>query len=198
MMETSFFLFSYIESTEDFILLEISNLDQLKMKQITSFTISQQCSCFCIGLWNDEYQMELFRYTNTRPAIDPSKLLPVVPYIEPQTIRSVSCTGSLDTLHLSQKHIEADGWLLFSQDPPRLPDQVYMMAHTQKGTLLINTSKQERSDVATLFRIPHFSKSGFVSSSFLSEDSYQFSVGYRVGDQVFQCTNLQKNLDAAQ
>lgn len=198
MAETGFFLSPYIENTADFMLLATNNLDKLKNKRIVSFTISQNRTKVPVGIWNNEYHIELFKYTHSRQAIDPNTLPSVLPFVDPQTIRQVSCIGSINALNYTQNHIQAHGWLVVSQDPPRLPDQIYMMAQAEQGTLLFNSFPEERQDVADIFKIPEFVQSGFTNSFSVPDGINQFSLGYRVGDQVFQCKNLQSNLDSDQ
>lgn len=195
MTETGFFLSPYIENTAEFAFLATNNLSLLENKKVTRFTVSQQSGLVNAGLWDDEYQMELFRFHNTQSAADIKSLFPVPQRVTPQAIQYVTCTGSLDDLEVSKHSLSARGWLIASQDPPRLPDQSYVIASVPEGSLLFSMYTAVRPDVASHFGIPLFSDAGFEGTSYLSERFQQVSLGYRMDDQIFQCTNLQKTLD---
>lgn len=205
MTETGFFLSPYVADTGDFALLATNNLSLLESRKVTKFTISQQPGLVDIGLWDDEYQMELFRFHNTQPAADITSFFPApqYQYVSPDALRHVTCTGNLDDLKVSKSSISARGWLIASQNPPRLPDQSYVIASTPEGPLLFSVSNEERPDVAAYFAIPLFADAGFRETSYLfenfhTEDFHQIALGYSLNGQLFQCTNLQKNLDMVQ
>lgn len=196
MTETGFFLSPYITTTKDFMLLATNNLNLLKDARITTFTISQRKNFIGVGDWDDEYSMELYKYTRTQPPVDPQSLPPVSPYIPSKTIKSVPCVGNLDDFSVSGGSITADGWLVM-QDPLHLAEQTYILAETPKGTMPLKTTAHARPDVASIFQAPQLEQSGFVCVSQVPADSERYAVGYRVGEQVFQCSNLEKTLDEA-
>lgn len=191
MTVTGFFLSPYIETTKQFLFLATNNLEELKENQVTDFTISQHRTRLGLGHWDEEYEMELYKYESTAPQADPNKLPPITPSLHPATIKSVQCLGNLDTLTISGNHLTADGWLAM-QAPLHPVEQIYLLGKTPKRTLLIPTTAQSRPDVARILGTPELLESGFSSSSEITTPVETYAVGYRIGDQVYQCSNLQK------